>query len=173
MVATYAIYFHDRCFYGLLVGMKPITTWYYHLLLYAHSFHKKSATLLICLVQIHVSALKWVFIVKNGLFKNVNVCFTRDRRRLEELLNFCNRLAVRNVEFLLKPEDKKLPIQQYNEEYMKLFRVDYVKIKYYLVYISIWAYNVYISSIHNFTFLCNCTYRRVWLGISWPIFYSL
>ena len=118
MVATYAIYFHDRCFYGLLVGMKPITIWYYHLLLYAHSFHKKSATLLICLVQIHVSALKWVFIVKNGLFKNVNVCFTRDRRRLEELLNFCNRLAVRNVEFLLKPEDKKLPIQQYNKEYI-------------------------------------------------------
>ena len=118
VVATYAIYFHDRCFYGLLVGMKPITIWYYHLLLYAHSFHKKSATLLICLVQIHVSALKWVFIVKNGLFKNVNVCFTRDRRRLEELLNFCNRLAVRNVEFLLKPEDKKLPIQQYNKEYI-------------------------------------------------------
>ena len=120
-MATYAIYFHDRCFYGLLVGMKPITIWYYHLLLYAHSFHKKSATLLICLVQIHVSALKWVFIVKNGLFKNVNFCFTRDRRRLEELLNFCNRLAVRNIEFLLKPEDKKLPIQQYNKEYIYIW----------------------------------------------------
>ena len=118
VVVTYAIYFHDRCFYGLLVGMKPITTWYYHLLLYAHSFHKKSATLLICLVQIHVSALKWVFIVKNRLCNHVNVCFTRDRRRLEELLNFCNRLAVRNVQFLPKREHNKLPIQQYNKDYM-------------------------------------------------------
>ena len=118
VVATYAIYFHDRCFYGLLVGMKPITTWYYHLLLYAHSFHKKSATLLICLVQIHVSALKWVFIVKNRLCNHVNVCFTRDRARLEELLNFCNRLAVRNVQFLPKREHIKLPIQQYSKEYM-------------------------------------------------------
>ena len=136
VVTTYAIYFHDRCFHGLLVGMKPITTWYYHLLLYAHSFHKN-------LRHCYYVWFKYMFRHWNGysswrtdffrmlMFISHEIggdcknCWIFVTGWLLEMLNSCWNLKTTNYQFN----------STIRSICMKLFCVDYVKIKYYLVYI--------------------------------------